>query len=281
MVGAGVAFAGMQAVVRLLSTDLHPIQLAFFRSLFGLLVLLPWLLARGRARLRTERFGAHLARSLLGGSAMLCLFMSLGLMPLADVTALTYAAPLFATAGAALVLGERVRLRRWTATTVGLLGVLVILRPGNAELTWGAATALAASLFMAGAMLSIKSLSQTERPDTIVFYFGLLVTPLSLVPALLVWQWPAADTWPWLCLLGASATVGQMLLTRAFASAEASAVLPFDFSRLLAVSVIAALAFGEIPDLWTYVGAAIILSAAVYIAHREAQIGSEIPRQPL
>jgi drug/metabolite transporter (DMT)-like permease len=280
MVGAGAALAGMQAIVRLLSADIHPIQLAFFRSLVGLLVLMPWLLTGDRGRFRTQRFGAHFVRALFGGSAMLCLFVSLSLMPLADVTALTYTAPLFATAGAALILGEQVRLRRWTATTVGLLGALVIIRPGTSDLSWGVVTALAAAAFMAGAALSIKSLSRTERADTIVFYFGSLATLLSLIPALFVWRWPAVDAWLWLGLIGISATAGQMLLTRAFAAAEASAVLPFDFSRLIVVSVIAAFAFNELPDLWTYIGAGIILSAAVYIAHRETRIGSETPPQP-
>jgi drug/metabolite transporter (DMT)-like permease len=135
---------------------------------------------------------------------------------------------------------------------------------------------LAAAALMALAFLTVKSLSRTENPNAIVVMMGLLMTPMSLVPALFVWETPAVQLWPWLLGLGLSATVGQVFLTRAFAAADASAVLPFDFSRLVFVSILGFLFFGERPDLWTWVGGGVIVAAAAYIAHREAVAGRRV-----
>ncbi len=273
MIGACAAFAVMMVLVRFSTETLHPLQTVFFRNLFGLAFMLPWLVRVGPAALRTKRPWAHLARATCGLVAMMCLFTAVGGLPLAEVTAITFAAPLFATVGAALILRETVRLRRWTATVIGFAGVLIILRPGAEALHPLALVALGAAAFMAVAMLFIKSLSRTEHPNAIVVTFGLLMTPLSLIPALFVWQTPTASEWAILVCIGAAATVGQVLLTRAFRSADASAVAPFDFSRLVFVSILASVFFGETSDLWTWVGAAVIVSATVYIAHREAVAG--------
>ena len=277
MIGAGASFAIMIVIVRHVSAEQHPFEIAFFRNMFGLAFMLPWIVRTGWEGLRTKRFRLHLFRALIGLSAMLCFFTAISLIPVAEVTALTFTAPLFATIGAALVLGEKVRLRRWTATAIGFVGALVILRPGSAMLTPAALTALASAAFMAVAILSVKALSRTENPNAIVLYMGLLLTPLSLVGALFVWTTPAPETWPWLVVMGLTATLGQLLMTRAFATAEASAVLPFDFARLIFVAIFGFLLFGERPDLWTWIGAAVIIAATVYIAHREARLGKGAP----
>lgn len=272
MVAAGASFAVMMAMVRLLSADLHPFVSAFFRNALGLLFLLPWVARAGFSTLRTGRFAVHGLRAAFGLGAMLCLFTALSRMPLAEVTALSFTAPLFATVGAALALGERVRVRRWTATLVGFCGALIVLRPGVAAVDPAAPIALAAAAFMAAAMLSIKSLSRTEHPNAIVFMMGVLMAPASLIPALLVWTSPALAQVPWLLLMGLSATVGQVFLTRAFAYAEASAVMPYGFAQLIFVSALGYAIFDERPDLWTWVGGAVIVMASVYIARREARL---------
>ena len=277
MIGAGANFAIMIVIVRHVSAEQHPFEIAFFRNMFGLAFMLPWIMRTGWKGLRTKRFRLHLFRALIGLSAMLCFFTAISLIPVAEVTALTFTAPLFATVGAVLVFGEKVRLRRWTATAIGFVGALVILRPGSAMLTPAALTALASAAFMAVAILSVKALSRTENPNAIVLYMGLLLTPLSLVGALFVWTTPAPETWPWLVVMGLTATLGQLLMTRAFATAEASAVLPFDFARLIFVAIFGFLLFGERPDLWTWIGAAVIIAATVYIAHREARLGKGAP----
>jgi len=277
MLGFCMTFAVLMAIIRHVSATLHPFEIAFFRNLFGLVVMLPWLLRAGAAGLRTQRLGMHVGRAVSGTAAMLCLFTAVAWMPLADATALTFTSPLFATVGAALILRETVRLRRWSATAVGFLGVLVILRPGAATIDPASLVALAAAL-IATSMLAMKSLSRTETPNAVVVYMGLLMTPMSLLPALFVWEWPSMTMLALLAAVGAIAALGQQMMVRAFASAEASAVLPFDFARLVFTAGLGFVFFGERPDAWTWVGAGIILTATVYIAHREARLGRETPR---
>lgn len=274
MIGSGASFAAMIAIVRHLSAEMHTIEVAFFRNLFGLAFMVPWILRVGIAGLRTKRFGTHLFRALVGLAAMLCFFTAIGLLPVAEVTALTFTAPLFATAGAALILKERVRLRRWSAILVGFAGATIILRPGAETIQPAALIALASAAFMAIAVLSVKALARTEDPNAIVVYMGLLITPLSLIPALFVWTAPTPEMWVWLVLMGLMATVGQVMLTRACAAADASVILPFDFSRLVFVSILGFILFGERPDIWTWVGAAVIVAATVYVAHRESKLAA-------
>ena len=272
-----MSFALMMVLVRHVCASVHPFEAAFFRTLFGVAFMMPWLLRSGVKALATRRFGGHVMRAVFGLSAMLCLFTALSLMPLAEVTALTFAAPLFATIGAALMLKERVRLRRWTATLLGFLGVMILLRPGMEVVSPAALVALGAAVLMAGAMVSVRSLAMSEHPAAIVIYFGLLVTPMSFVPALFVWTTPSLELLFWFLLIGLTATAGQILMTRAFAAAEASAVMPFDFPRLIFVSLFGMMLFGEMPDGWTYVGAAIILAAAAFITHHESRLGKAHP----
>ncbi len=276
MIAAAAGFAVMMAIVRYVSRELHPFEVAFFRNLFGLGLMAPWIVRVGRDSLTTRRWAMHLLRSLAGLAAMLTLFTALSLLPLAEVTALTFTTPLFTTIGAAVILGETVKARRWSATLVGFAGALIILRPGAETIRPEALIALAAAALMACAFLTVKSLSRTEHPNTIVLMMGVLMTPLSLVPALFVWTPPTAHLWGWLAAMGLAATIGQVFLTRAFAAADASAVLPFDFSRLVFVAILGYVFFGERPDVWTWAGAGVIVAASGYIAHREAALGRRV-----
>jgi len=272
MTVAAFFFSIMNYLVRLAAQEIEPIEIAFFRNLFALLFMLPWLFSVGRSGLATKRLSGHAWRAVMGMAAMACWFYSVTLMPLAEAVALNFTVPLFATTGAALILGEVVRARRWTATAIGFLGVLVILRPGFTEITWVTGLPILAAAFMAGSTLLVKSLSETESPNAIVFYMNFLLTPLSLVPALFVWQWPTMTTLLYMALLGFLAAVAHIALTRAYSIADASAVLPLDYTRLPFIAAIAFIAFGEVPDLWTWVGAGIIAGSALYIAHREMRI---------
>lgn len=279
MTAAAFCFSVMNYLVRLAATELDPIQVAFFRNLFALVFMLPWLARVGWGGLSTKRFGSHVWRALLGLAAMFCWFYAVTLLPLAEAVSLNFTVPLFATAGAALVLGEVVRARRWTATAVGFLGVLVILRPGFTEITWLTGLPILAAAFMAGSTLLVKSLSETDSPSAIVFYMNLMLAPLSLIPALFVWQWPSWSVLGYVVVLGSLAALAHIALTRSYTKADASVVLPFDYARLPFVAAIGFIAFGEVPDLWTWVGAGIIAASAVYIAHREARIASAADRE--
>ena len=275
MIAAAAVFSVMNVLVRELSETLDPLQIAFFRNLFALAAMMPWLFRHGTGALRTQRLPLHLLRAGVALAAMTLWFYSVALLPLAEAVALNFTVPLFATAGAALILGEYVGARRWTATVIGFLGVLVIVRPGFAEVSLAMALPVAAALVMASSVLIVKSLSETDDPHAIVLTMHLLVTPLSLIPALFVWQAPAWSDWPALVAVGIAGALAHVLLTRSYTKADASAVIPFDYARLPFIAAIAYLAFGEVPDLWTWVGAGIIALASIYIARREAVVARE------
>ena len=273
MTAACFCFAAMNAVIRQLSLDLPPFEIVFFRNLFGLAFMLPWLARAGSAALKTENQKLYVGRSIMGLFSMLCWFSALALMPLAEATALSFTSPLFATISAVLVLGEVVRVRRWTATLIGFLGAMIVLRPGLHQIGLAEGLVLVSAATSGLNAILVKQLTRTESANAIVTYMTLYITPLSLVPALFVWVMPPLHVVPMLIALGLLATLGHQALTRAFAAADTSLVMSFDFGRLPFVAVIAWLAFGETPDLSTWVGAALIVAASVYIARREAALG--------
>lgn len=273
MSGAAVSFAGMAVLIRICSEQIHAFEIAFFRNLFGLVFMLPWVLrGPGIGQLATGRFGLYFVRAVLGIAAMLSFFWALTAMPVAGAVAITFTAPLFITIGAALVLGEVVRVRRWTATLVGFGGMLLMLRPGTSTLHPAALAALFSAIAMAGSALAIKSLSGTENSRAIVTWMVVLMTPLSLPAALWVWQWPEPATWLYLTATGGLGTVGHLCLTSALKSGDASFIMPFDFVRLPAAALLAWWLFAETVDVWTWLGAGVIFSATVYITRREAQL---------
>jgi len=277
MLLACAGFACMTGIVRHLTDwGIHPFEVAFFRNFFSFFVMLPWMIGTGIAGLRTARLSLYTARAAIGMLSMLAWFWSVSLLPIAEATALGFTAPFFTTILAALVLHEVVRLRRWTAVVVGFIGTLVILRPGTADL---AALGVAASLFAAATQavstILIKTLARTESPNAIVAYMGIYLTPMSLVPALFVWTWPSWVQLVWLALLGLVATFAHLCFTRALRVADASAVVPIDFARLVFVALIGIFVFDQIPSVWTWVGAAIIFASGVYIVRREAVAARE------
>jgi len=280
MVFSACSFAGVSVAVHALAGRIHPFEIAFFRTLFLFLFMSPLLLRSGWSVLATRNWRMQLFRSVASVAAMMTWFSALSLMPIADVTALTFTAPLFSTLGAGLLLGEKVGARRWGAVVVGFAGTLVILRPGIESLAPGVWVALLAALLMSIIPLSIKVLSRTDPPTTVVLLVALLSTPMSLVPALFVWTAPPPQTWPWLVASGLFASGVQWGMAKAYALADVSAVLPFDFSRLVFVAVGGFLMFGEVLDLWTAAGAVIIFSATLYTARREARLARRLNPPP-
>ncbi len=285
MLASACLFGCMAVVIRLASAQLHPFEIAFFRNLFGLLFALPLLLRHGRGLLKTAKLPLYFFRSAIGIVSMLCGFWAIVNLPLAQAVSLSYSTPLFVTIGAVLVLGEVVRARRWTAVALGFVGVILILRPG-AEFSPGVLVALLAAALSAAVAISIKFLSRTEKPDAIVLYTTLLWVPMSLLPALWVWENPQGITWLWIVLAGFFGTAGHMCWARALKLGEASMLTPISFLQVPIVAAAGYLLFEEYLDAWIVAGAAIIFFANAYIAHREAQLARravtdpEIAREP-
>ncbi|HBN52517.1 MAG TPA: EamA family transporter [Stenotrophomonas sp.] len=272
MFGSAIAFGLMAIAIRYATAHVPTQEVAFFRNAFGLLALSPMLLRPGHAPLRTRQLPRYLVRSAIGLASMLCAFWALGHLPLSQAISLSYSTPLFVTIAAVLWLGETVRARRWAAVITGFIGVLVIVRPGSHGFQAGSLIAVVAAMLSALVSIQIKQLTRVDGPDTVVFYTYVFWVPLSLVPALFVWTWPTGIAWLWLVATGVLGTVGQLLWTRALRLGEVSALTPISFTQLPLVVFLGWLLFGETLDRWTLLGAAIILAANAYIAHREAVV---------
>ena len=190
MIGSTLCYSGLHALIRYTSQELHPFELAFFRNLFGLLVIAPWFFRKGLGILRTTRLPFHLVRAGLNALAVLSFFYAFSVVPLAEATALSFVAPIFATVLAVIFLGEVVGGRRWLAILLGIVGVFVLLRPGFETVSLGEISVLIYSLLTAIAIIVSKSLSRTDSSVTIIAYVILLMIPISAIPAISVWQTP-------------------------------------------------------------------------------------------
>lgn len=267
---AMLAFSTMDTLVKWMGGSLHPLQIAFFRCVFALLATLPWLLmAAGFAGFRTRRLGGHFLRALFGYSAMASGFVALVHMNFADAVALGYVRTLFLVPLAVLLLGESANWRRWAAIAVGFAGVLVMLRPGAGVFDPVALLALMSGFFVACVSVAMKRLAETERPQAILFWFAVFASLLSLGPALFVWRWPAPHEWPILMFMGCLGTLGQYFIVRAFRVAEATAVDPIDYGRLIVVAVVGLVVFGEAIEWPTAAGAALIVLSTLYVAREQ------------
>lgn len=272
MLGSTLFFALMVVAIRLASATLHTFEIAFFRNFFGLVAALPLLLRHGPGLLRTTQLPRYFVRCLVGVVSMFCGFWAIGHLPLAQAVSLSYSTPIFVTIAAVIFLHEQVRARRWTAVVLGFIGVLVIVRPGTGDFTAGTLVAVTAALLSGIVSIQIKQLSYTEPADRIVLLTTAIWVPMSLLPALAVWEWPQGITWLWVVAAGFLGTGGHMLWTRALKLGDVSALTPISFMQLPVVAIFGYLLFDEAVDRWTAIGASIIFTANAYIAHREARL---------
>jgi drug/metabolite transporter (DMT)-like permease len=268
---AAGTFTTMGTIVKILGRDFDSFQLAFFRALFGLMAVLPFVARTGAAAVRTQRLPLHLMRAFGGAGAMFCGYYTLTHLPFADAVSISYVRTLFLIPLAVLFLGEVVRARRWTATAIGFLGVLIMMRPGG-EIAPATFVAIFGAFLVAGVTVMLKKLSQTERPETLILYFGCISTTLALIPALLVWRQPTLLELALLMVMGAAGAGGQYCMIRGYRVGEATAIIPFDYARLLLAGTVGFLVFAETPDRWTVLGALVIVASTLYIALREARL---------
>jgi drug/metabolite transporter (DMT)-like permease len=270
---AMLVFAGLAVFSRMvINAGMHSLEVVFLRNVFACLFLLPLLAYRGAALFRPKRFDLYAVRVVVSLLSMQAWFYAISLITVGEVTAITFLAPLFGTLGAILLLGERVRLRRWTALGVGFLGAMIMLRPTGASIGAGQLYALLSAMFAGLTAVLVKQLTAHDDPDKIVFLTNMLMMPLSLVPALFVWKWPTLGMLPALLGMGVCAVLGHVALVRGYTMIDASLALTFEFSKLPFTVGIAFLAFGELIDAWTWIGALVIFASAVYITRREAQL---------
>jgi drug/metabolite transporter (DMT)-like permease len=282
--GAVTAFVAMQVLIKSTEGRIPPGEVVFFRSFFAFPVIIAWLawtreLAVGW---RTDHPMSHVWRGVVGTSAMGLGFAGLQLLPLPEVTALSYAMPILTVVFAAMFLGERVRLVRIMAVALGMAGVVIVLAPqltAFAEGEVGAARALGAMLvlmsatFAALAQIFLRKMVATERAATVVFYFTVSSTFFSLFTIPFGWVWPSGADAALLIGAGLLGGVGQGLLTSSYRFAPASVVAPFDYVSMIFAIAIGYFLFSEVPTIQTLAGAALVVGAGILIIWRESRLG--------
>ena len=272
MIISGLGFVLAHVVVRHFSFQLHPFVVTFFVMFFGTIVVLPSFLLHGLEPLRTSRLPLHLVRSLCISIAVMSMYYALSTTQLAIVTALSFLIPIFASLLAWPLLGETLHLRRFLAIMVGFSGTMIILRPGFADVGLGQILVIISAVFFSLSVLLIRVLGRTDSSITITSYTVILSTSLSFIPSLFVWQWPSWEQLAFLAPGGVAAAFGVLFLAQALRQAATNVVMPLDYLRLLWAAVLGFVFFAEIPDGFTWLGAAVILGSATYIGYRETEL---------
>jgi drug/metabolite transporter (DMT)-like permease len=268
---SGIMFQILNAGLRYVSLDLPPMVTSFFRFLFGLVFIAPIVWRMGFVVFRTNRPSMQIARNVVHASAFAIWYTALPLIPLAEMTAIMFAGPLFITIGAALFLHEKVRWRRWLAIVIGFIGVLIIVRPGFATVGYGTWLMLSSVPVIAASQLLAKAQTKVDSTQTIICWQTVLLILFFLPPA--VWQWQT-PTWEQLVILlgcGLIGSAANMCMVQAFQVAEISSVQPMMFLNIVWASILGYLVFAHTPDIWTFVGAGVIIASTTYIARREAK----------
>lgn len=271
MTAAAIAFTVMTTLIRETAKSVHPFEIAFFRALVNFVLMIPFALRAGATGLKTNNHKAFALRGVCGLVFLMSYFSGAALIPVAESQALSFSSPLWGSLLAVLFLSERVTRTRAFALTAGFVGVLIILRPGVVQVSAGALLVLTGALAAAASNTIVKFTTRTDHPDAVVFYQMVYVTPLIFVPALWEWIWPTLEQLLLMFGVGFFATLNQRFLSRAYAAADATAVLPFEFTRLPFAAVIGYLAFRELPDIWAWIGGAAIFGASLYMVQREAR----------
>ena len=275
--GAGFVAVGgflliiMAALVKQLGQSLPAFEVLFVRFLAGLIVLLPLVWRLGLKIVYTQKIHLHATRGFVGFIGNMFFFFALIHIPLADTVSIQFSRPLIMIVIAALFLGERAGLKRSIITLAGFGGILMITKPFGAGFDPWALSALGGAFFGTLVVLTVKLLSRTEQTVTIMFYFAVFTTLFAFIPAMLTWQTPTLPELLLLILTGAVGIIGQGLFTHGVGLGETGFVMPFDYLRIVYSFMFGVIWFAEVPGLWSFAGAAVIIGASVYLLRNESR----------
>lgn len=268
---SGVLFALLNVFTLIPAQHLNPYVMAFLRYFFGALFLVPFVMRLGLYRsLHTRRLPLHISRGAIHTAGMMLWFVALPLTTLAEITALGFTGPIFVTIGAALFLSEKVRMRRWIAVIVGFIGAMIIIRPGFGDIHLGVICILISTPIFSASNLISKALARTDSSTTIVIWQNIVIVICALPVALWFWQTPTLVDIFWFLLAGAAGTLGHICQQRGYQLADITLLQPIGFLSLIWNTMLGYFLFFQKPDIWTFVGAAVIFGSALYISHREA-----------
>jgi drug/metabolite transporter (DMT)-like permease len=270
IISSTIFLASSDAMAKYLTKSLPSAEIAWIRFAVFLLIMLPMVMASGKPNaMRSTRPLVQVLRGLALLSSSIFFIISLGYLPIAEAAATAFIAPVFVTGLSMVFLGEKVGMRRWAATTVGLIGVLVVVRPGTAAFDPAAIFPILSALGWAVALVLTRRISGADRAITTMAYTALVgfLVMSAVVP--LYWVTPNGTQILLGTGIGVAATVGHWIVVQAFRYADASVLAPFSYVQLVWVTLLGYFVFGEVPDVFTFVGAAIIIASGVYTAHRE------------
>jgi len=270
MILSGFFATTMHCLIRFATEDHHPFEVAFFRTIFVLIIFLPLVARNGITSLKSNNVKLQTFRAIVGSVAMLCMFYGLSITELAKATALMFTVPIFATILAILFLKEIVGIRRWIAMLVGFSGALIVLRP-DIELGFGPILILCASLMWSSSMLMAKTLTKTDTISSITFWQAAGLIPATFILAIQVWEWPSLSQLFMFLMIAIAGTLVHWFLNEALKRAEISALLPLDYLRLIWSVSMGFIFFNELPQAGLWFGAALILGASTYIGIRQTQ----------
>ncbi len=269
MGGAVLSFSTMAVAARELLAHMGAFQVLFLRSVVMLAIVLVIVAQAKDAVTATRRLPLHLFRNVIHLGGQYCWVFAIGVLPLATVFAIEFTMPVWTAILAALILKERLTRNRVVMLVLGLVGVLIILRPGFGFFHPAALVALAAAFLYAGNMITTKQLSSTDSPLAVLFWMSVVQTPLSLLAAIPGWVSPPISHLPWMILIGVGSYTAHYSMTRAFKLADATVAVPIDFVRLPLIAVVGALFYNEAFDPMIIVGAAVIFAGTYYSLSRE------------
>ncbi len=269
MLLAVTLLTAMFAILKQMATELPFFVVALMRTTTALAMFLPWLVRVGRPGIATRRLKTHFLRAFFGIASFACVVYAVGRLMLSDTMVLSFTSPFWSILLSGLILGEAIRRDRTLATIASFVGVVMIVKP-HGQVDHAMLIALGSAVLTSGAIISLKSLSRTEPPARIVFYFFLFGTLFLLPPALLTWQTPSWEQLGWLIAAGVLGGVGQNFLARAYDAGEVTIIAPLDFLRMPLAAFFGFVVFSEIPDIWSAAGTAVIIAALLFITRRDA-----------
>jgi drug/metabolite transporter (DMT)-like permease len=271
MVAATACASLLQVSTREMPGAVQAPVIVFWRSAFGMVWLVPWVLWQGRGALRTSKPQLHALRAVLNLGSMSLFFAGVTRAPLAQVAVIGFTSPLFGALLVVLLLREACPPRRWVAMGIGLAATALVVRPQGVEWGTGPLLLLGGELFWGFVLVTVKMLSRSDSSLTIITYLTLFLTPLAAIPAAFFWIWPTPEQLAWLALIAALGTASQFLMTQSFRDADVTAVVPLTFTELIWSALLGWLLFGETPDAWTLVGGLAIFASSAYLTVREGR----------
>lgn len=272
MLVTGLCFITVTALVKYIGPRIPPAEMAFLRYFLGLVFLVPAIGALREAHMTPRQWKLCAARGLFHAFGVILWFYSMTRIPIADVTAMNYLAPIYVTVGAALFLGERLAFRRIAAVVVALIGALIILRPGFREISSGHIAMLFTAIVFGGSYLTAKVLADEMKPSVVVAMLSIFVTIVLAPFALADWVTPTWRDMGLLFLVACFAVAGHYTMTLAFAAAPVTVTQPVTFTQLIWAVLLGYFAFGESVDIWVVIGGLVILASVTFITWREAML---------